>query len=303
MLDHLSSGDEIAQITHRLLDQADAYGRLPTPVDDLIAAADLFEPGESLLSDAAIADAPRHLRKAMRRLRAKAQALLDRKAREIHIHPDVQNDGQRRFKQLHEVAHGAFPWQDALAYADDHLTLSWTTKQMFEREANQGGAELLFQRERFAEMAQDYETAMASVVELSTRFGASIHASFRRYVETHQKPLAGLVLQTTPCQEDPVGYRRQEALNSEPWKELYGSVSGWPDVLSPPFTFVNLIEGLTTAGTRKCSLTYPDLNNEMTQLQIELLNTTYRVLVLIWPPRRERFKRRRVLVPSREWSD
>src|SRR5690349_21460334 len=68
VLEDLASGREIAHATERLLRIAEADGRLPTPVEDLMAAAELRQPEESVLSDSAISQAPAHLRKAMAKL-------------------------------------------------------------------------------------------------------------------------------------------------------------------------------------------------------------------------------------------
>lgn len=297
MLDDLASGPDIARHTERLLKRADVKDTLPTPVDDIVAAAKLEEPAESLLSESAISEAPAHIRAAMRKLRGKASAVLDRKAREIHLNPDIQHEGQRRFKKTHEVTHHILPWQEELAYADDNMTLSWKTRKEFEREANQGGAELLFQRELFQSMAADYGIGFAAVVELADMFGASYHSSFRRYVETHKQPMAGLVLDASPCQRDPVGYRRQEAVHSAAWTERYSSA--WPRVLCPqPYTFVNEVPRVHEVKPPRCTLAYPNLNHESTELQAELFSNTYRVFVLVWVARRERLKRKRVIVPA-----
>ena len=207
MLDDLDSGAEIARRTEKLLRAADADDRLPTPVEDIVTAAELEEAKESWLSESALADVPEYLARKIRKLRGKAHAALDRKTREIHISPDIDHDGQRRFKTLHEVLHHILSWQQDVAYADDGMTLSWSTRVKFEQEANQGGAELLFQRELFQAMAADYEVGFPAIVELSQMFGSSIHASFRRYVETHKRPMAGVVLNKVPCQVDPLGYK------------------------------------------------------------------------------------------------
>ncbi len=213
MLQDLESAEDIVEATEQLLDKAGARGRLPTPVDDIVAAARLEEPKESLLSDSVLSRAPEHLRVAMTRVRSKVLAILDRKAREVHLNPTVvDNPGQRNFKRLHEVSHDIFPWQTKLAYADDDLTLRWSTEILFEQEANQGAAELLFQRELFRQMAADYEIGCGVAVELAEKLGASIHATFRRYVETHRASLAGLVLEPSPRTIEPLSYRRRESL-------------------------------------------------------------------------------------------
>lgn len=298
MLDDLDSGRDIARHTEDLLRRADAAGRLPTPVEDIIAAAGLEEPADSLLSDSALAGVPEHLAAAMRKVRGKLHAVLDRRAREIHINPDVAIDGQRRFKQLHEVTHDILPWQGELAYADDAMTLSWRTHKRFEREANQGGAELLFQRELFTQMANDHKIGFPAVLELANQFGASYHASFRRYVETHRAPMAGLVLERSPCSREPVAYRRKEAVNSKSWAERYEPVRMWPDIIAtPPYSFVSSIASLGDDEQRS-AMTYPDLNSQPTTLQVEMWSNTYKVFVLIWVAQRERLKRRPgIIVP------
>lgn len=299
MLDDLDSGGDIARRTEKLLRAADADGRLPTPVEDIVTAAKLEEAAESWLSESALAGVPDYLAKKMRKLRGKAHAALDRKTREIHISPDIEHDGQRRFKTLHEVTHDILPWQEDVAYADDGMTLSWSTRTKFEQEANQGGAELLFQRELFETMAADYEVGFPAIVELSERFGASIHASFRRFVETHKHPMAGLVLDKSPCDADPVSHRRREGVGSVAWVERYDRPASWPKVLrGQPYSFINDIKHINTFIRPRPTMTYPDLNSEPTELRVELFSNSYKVFVLIWVPRRERLKRKRVIVPS-----
>ncbi len=297
MLEDLDSGAEIARSVERLLRAADAYERLPTPVDDIVAAAELQKAEESWLSESALAGVPDYLAKKISRLKGRVHAALDRKTREIHISPEIEHDSQRRFKTLHEVGHHILDWQQDAGYADDQHTLSWRTHVTFEQEANQCGAELLFKRERFQNMADDYAVGFPAVIELAWQVGASIHASFRRYVETHRQPMAGLVLSTKPCQADPLGYKRREAISSPSWSERYDAPAGWPPVLyAQPYSFVEDI-GLA-AWTPRPTMTYPNLNNEPTELRVELFSNSYSVFVLMWVPRRERFKRKRIIAPA-----
>lgn len=186
MLEDLESAAQIRRLTDRLLRSADGYDRFPTPVADILAARDLTEPALSILSPQMIAQAPKHLRAALARVSGKAYALLDRREREVHVNPQTDLAGQKAFKRLHEVSHDLFPWQhidngtEVEGFADDRLTLSRATNILFEREANQGAAELLFQRDRFEQMAAEYEVGVAAIVELAEKFGSSRHAAFRR---------------------------------------------------------------------------------------------------------------------------
>jgi Zn-dependent peptidase ImmA (M78 family) len=298
MLNDLDSGPDIARHTEKLLRRADAGGRLPTPVEDIIVAAKLVEPKESLLSDSALRDVPEHLARKIRKLRFKAHAVLDRKTREIHISPDIAHDGQRRFKRCHEVTHAVLPWQQDTAYADDAVTLSWSARQLFEQEANQGGAELLFQRHLYQDMAADYPVGLEAIIELADKFGSSYHASFRRFIETHRGRVAGLVLERSPCSASPLAYRRKEGINSSTWTERYDRASEWPKLIcAAPYAFVGGIPDLTDLPVRS-ALPYPNINSEPTTLQVELWSNSYRVFVLLWVSQRERFKRKRIIIPS-----
>jgi hypothetical protein len=148
--------------------------------------------------------------------KGKVHAVLDRRTREVHINPELDLVGQRAYKRLHETSHDLFTWQHVsdgkTGFADDEMTLSPKTTILFEREANQGAAELLFQRERFADIAKDYAVSCAAVLELADMFGSSRHAAFRRYVETHRGSVSGVVLGRGPCDRDPLTFRRREAI-------------------------------------------------------------------------------------------
>src|SRR5665811_2355109 len=116
---NLDSRLEIAETAEGLLRRADALGRLPTPVDDLVAAARLTEPEESLLSTSVLQSAPAHLRDAMARLTGRVRGLVDRRALEVHLSPEITHEARRNFIRLHEIGHHILPWQHDLGYADD----------------------------------------------------------------------------------------------------------------------------------------------------------------------------------------
>lgn len=301
MLEDLPSHDDIARLTDRLLRQADAYGRLPTPVADILAAAELVEAPQTFLSTSSIAGAPAHLRGILSRISGKVHAVLDRRTREVHVNPATDLAGQRAFKRLHETSHDLFTWQHVddghNGFGDDLWTLSPKTHILFEREANQGAAELLFQRDRFASIASDYGVSSGAVIELAERFGSSIHAAFRRYVETHRGAVAGVVLGPRPCQREPLGFARKEAICSDSWRTRFEDPNVWPRVLrADPFAFVDQARACAGFGPLTGEWRYVDRNNEMKTLKVEAMSNTYRTFVLVWLPQRERFKRRRILV-------
>jgi hypothetical protein len=199
--------------------------------------------------------------------------------------------------------HDLFPWQhiDAgrVGFADNDMTLSPKTTILFEREANQGAAELLFQRERFAQMATEYEVGCAAVLDLANLFGSSRHAAFRRYVEAHRGVVAGVVLDNRPCEREPLAFRRREAMCSKAWRERFEDPTIWPRVLrTDPFSFVEQARACIALGPPKGEWKYPDRNNEVTTLKVEAMSNSYRTFVLVWLPRRELFKRRRVIADA-----
>ena len=121
--------------TRILLRRADVTGQFPTPVDHILASAGLSQPKNSLFSRTVIAEAPEHLRHAIRRLSGPLRGLLDRKAQEVHIDPSISNAGHAAFIKLHESTHNILPWQHDLAYADDVGTLSLSVRARHEQEA------------------------------------------------------------------------------------------------------------------------------------------------------------------------
>jgi Zn-dependent peptidase ImmA (M78 family) len=294
MLEDLPAADEITKHVDRLLRQADAYGRYPTPVDDLVQAARLQRSDDYVLDESLISKAPLALRGLLRSARHKIQGLLDRRARVIHVSPTLDNEGKQRFVLLHETSHGIIPHQRDLLYADDNETLSPATNLMFEREANQAAAELLFQRNDFAKTAAQFEISLDTVRYLAQHYGSSFHAALRRYAETHAEALAVLVLGPTPVRQDPATWRRYEALASPAWTIRFGRPT-WPTRMTAdrhPFL-------LGLDGIHADEHTLRDGQGVSTAIQVETTQTPYRSFVLLWlPGRRRLIGRRKVIVPA-----
>lgn len=294
-----STPDEGAIESHArgLLRRAGVRGQFPTPVRDIVAAAGLKQPDQSFLADPWLNEAPRHVQKAIRRLRGRVRAVLDRKAREVHVDPTMQNQGRVAFHTLHEVTHDILPWQRALAYADDDAILSPEIKVLFEREANIGASFLLFQGSHFRGLVRDYEIGMASILALAQTVGASGHATFRRFVKVHAAAMTGIVLDLSPCSQNPVGYQRREVVASQAWIRKFGHIQ-WPSVLwEQPFSFVGHGEAAShSVHPISTSFVLADLHNRPTDLNVEVYSNQYNLFVLIWTPRQQFMKRRGVIL-------
>lgn len=291
MLDDLESAGEIDKQVDRLLRAADAYGRYPTPVDDIVAAAKLTQADDYVLDDLKIAQAPAYLRSLLRSARQKIQGLVDRRERVVHIAPNIEHDAKRRFVTLHETTHSILPHQQDLIYADTHETLSPNTKRLFEREANQGAAELLFQRTHFTRDAIDHEIGVAAVWLLAQRYGASFHAALRRYAECHDAAIAAIVFDHKPLALTPKTWKREETMATRAWLDRFGPIK-WPsrmDAASHP-----LVAALDFT-IEEIAIT--DITGTSAKVRIQTESNSYKRFALLWiPPRRKLIKPRRVSI-------
>lgn len=279
MLEDLESADAITEQVTRLLRAADAGDRLPTPVDDIVAAAGLDRTDEVMLSDSMIKRAPKEMRRLLRAAQRKVVGVLDRRERVIQIAADG-TEGRRRFVTCHEVAHHSFPWQaDLVVLGDNSLTLSPQVTDLFEQEANQGAAELLFQQHLLKRVARDYPTEITTPIQLAQLFGASIHATFRRWVESVDATAFGLVLDPNVSAN---GRKRYEQLLTAKWQERFGP-GGFPQFIATslfPFAAPDATNG---------TLHLIDQSSTPVELRCEIFDTPYRRFVLLWLPKRESF--------------
>jgi Zn-dependent peptidase ImmA (M78 family) len=292
MLSDLEAADDISKRVDRLLRAADAYGRFPTPVDDIVAAAQLTFADDYVLDESAIRKAPAYLRGLLRSAKNKIQGLVDRRAKVVHISPTIEHAGKRRFVALHETTHQILPHQRDLLYADDHETLSPTTNRLFEQEANQGAAEMLFQRHTFSRDAADMEISTAAIWALAERYGSSFHAAVRRYAETHPGAIAAIVLDRTPATSEPPMWVRHECVSTAAWTSTFGPAR-WPRVMNAykyPF-----LAAITNSGLGEVRLS--DMRGATHQVRVDSCQTPYRTFVLLWQPRsRHLLPRRKVVI-------
>jgi hypothetical protein len=187
---------EVRRSARLLLRRADALGRFPTPVNELVEAAGLVVEREAILDHKWI---DRTYKKLSGRVKIAAQKLvgvLDVPDRRIHLAVNV-HPSKQVFVKLHETGHGFLPHQRALfeVIADSDQELDHFTQDIFEREANNFACEVLFQLDRFADDARDCEFGIRTVLQLSKRYGASVYASLRRYVTTSSRACAIVVFE------------------------------------------------------------------------------------------------------------
>ena len=247
-LKHKDDFSDAARYAQAILKKAGVGDRLPTPVDDIVACADLVVSGDVDLS-------PRHFaaiaksKNLLLSILAKVRGLVDLRENVILLDPNC-TAGKKNFVKLHEVGHKVLPWQQqSLLYIDDDVTLDPETKERYEREASFFASEVLFQGGRFDREARDLPLEINSAIHLSRRYGSSIHAALRRFVRTNHRACALIVVE----QEDPqrAGLTaRLHVRNTELSQRFIKTVGAvdWPEYLPESFPATPLIR----AGRRWC---------------------------------------------------
>jgi hypothetical protein len=288
---------EIRDVARALLRKADACERLPTPVDDIIDGAGLLEPDDYVLSEGKISQAPLELRKLLRTAGRKIRGALDRRERVLYVSPAIEVPAQRQFVRCHEAMHDALPWQrDLLVLGDTNKTLAPDVELLFEREANQGGAELLFQLDLLSRVARDYPTDITTPIALADMFGASKHATFRRWIEDHPHSVCGLVLAPDPVSTTPLTFRRFEVVESQAWRRRFGANRFPVRLAASDHPFVSSL-GAPWLGKIDTSWGMPDRDGETTTLRVQSFCNSYRTFVLLWLASKEGFVARHRVRP------
>ncbi len=173
---------DIARISERALQLADAAGIFPTPLEAVRHVSGITELIDisGLPNDIAVRH-PKFLKRLLGAYVFRSEtAFVDLS----------QPDGRARFTEAHEIGHKIIPWHREAFYTDDDTHLIPSTRELLEQEANYAAARLLFQGHRFHERALQYETSIKTPVRLAPDLGASFHATIWYYVEHHPDPLA-----------------------------------------------------------------------------------------------------------------
>jgi hypothetical protein len=288
VLSDLKSATDIDRAVRALLHKADIDDRLPTPVDELVHAAELITADDYVLSESKIRQAPKALRRYLRGAKRKILGVLDRRERLIHVSDDIEDPNKKRFVTCHETTHHILPWQrDLIVLGDTSKTLSPSIDLSFDREANQGAAELLFQRDLLARIGREHPVDISTVGALATMFGASFRSTFRRWIETHpDTTAAGLVLDPTPTARHPAAFRRFELNESSGWRERYGRRRFPQNVTALELPFLaNLAEPARLDVDTE--LVLADRDGVQSVLRVQSNTTRHNIFVLIWAPGKE----------------
>jgi Zn-dependent peptidase ImmA (M78 family) len=275
----------VQKYADRLLREASALGRFPTPVDDLLAAAKLTIVDDEVLNESVLRQFVKKAKAGIATIKSalskvlglfecyEGLVLIDRNAPKPRV----------PFLKLHEAGHGTLPHQrNAYRLVHDcEKTLDAEISDLFEREANVFSSEVLFQGDVFSNEAHGQHFGIKVPMKLARKFGASNYAAFRRYVITN--PCACCVVVLEPSVRDDEGGFTAEVrrvVMSKSFERIYdGQVlcSGVTD--SHPLGPIVPLNGRRMCSERDIVLI--DRNRDERICIAEAFNTTHQTLVLI----------------------
>jgi len=271
----------------KLLDRASAWDRFPTPVEDILAAAKLDLTRHSIFDpDAIISYIQGKAAKAINNLKSaisKVLGIYDANDRNIHI-DDKVTKGKQNFLKLHETGHHEIETHRIYRlFQDCEKTLDPEIADLFEREANNFARFTLFQGDCYGRLAADCEFSIKTPIKLAQKFGASIYSSAREFARKNHRSCVVYVL-------EPIEYifgsgaralvRRIEP--SPSFEEQFGCPEDSVITLDHP---LGTVLPIGRKMTRPVSLTMTDRNGDQHECIAEAFDTTWNVLILLYPIR------------------
>ncbi len=276
----------VEERARKLLDRASAWGTLPTPIEDILAAARLevapssaFDPARIL---AFIKDKTAEAARLVKSALSKVFGIYDGEDRVIHI-DDTVTESKQRFLKLHETGHHELPTHRKFFrfFQDCEKTLAPETADLFEREANNFARFALFQGDTYARMAADCRFEIKTPIKLAQKFKASVYASAREYARTNPRACVVYVLEPIEFVQGRGAQASVRRIEPSPgFVRQFGK---------PSETLITLDHRLGPLlpihrkMTRPQSLPLTDLNGDDHECIGEAFDTTHNVLILLYP--------------------
>lgn len=272
-----------------LLDRASGWGRYPTPVGDILSAANLrvadkqaFDPAGLI---AFMAEKGRQAAALVKSALTKVFGIYDAGDQIIHIDGSV-NGSKQTFLKLHEAGHHELPAHRRLFrfFQDCEKTLSPEIADLFEREANNFARFALFQGDGFAKIAAESELTVKVPMRLATKFGASVYASAREFARTNHRDCLVVVL--NPIEYCPGVGIRAAVRRIEPSPSFRRKFS----VPSADYITLDHVLGIALPSGRQRvvkprSLALRDRNGDAHECLAEAFDTKRNIIILLYPIR------------------
>lgn len=285
----LSSSEllKVETIAKNLLHRSDAWGTVPLPLEDILAAAKLKVAPYSIFDPrsikAYVAAKGNQVAKTIKSALGKIFGILDASEEIIHI-DDSLTPGKQLFLTLHETGHFELPHQRKLFrfFEDSEQELEPSIADQFEREANNFARFVMFNGEAFKQRAADMPLAFASIKKLQSQFKTSMYASIREYARTHHQVCFVAALEPAEVRHAlglcaPV--RRVEVSSS--YEQMFGRPQ--TTLITPGHALWPLVPLGGRRVTRPTTFILTDLNGDQHEFIGEALDTTFNILLFACP--------------------
>jgi hypothetical protein len=273
-------------VARRALDRASGWGVFPTPIGTILDAANIkvapanaFDPRR--IMEYLVGKAERTA-EVIKSAIAKVLGICDADDGLIHVDHTVR-ESKQNFLKLHEAGHLELPTHRKIyrIFQDCEKTLEPDVAHLFEREANNFARFVLFQGDGYRAMAADHALAIKTPMKLASKFGASVYASCREFARTNHRACAIYVL-------EPISHSMAAGLSAEvrrievsPSFELrFGRPTDIVITLRHPLGRILPVGRRMTKAT---TISMTDRNGHAHECLAEAFDTTFNVLILIYP--------------------
>ncbi len=202
----------------------------------------------------------------------------------IHIDSSV-TESKQNFLKLHETAHHDIPTHRKTFrfFQDCEKTLAPEIADQFEREANNFARFAIFQGDAYMRMAADCAFEIKTPIKLAKKFGASVYASAREFARTNHRACVVYVLERIEFVEGQGARARVRRIEPSPSFEMqFGCPS---DIIITLDHFLGAVLPIGRKMTRPVSLPMIDRNGTTHECVAEAFDTTYNILILLYPVR------------------
>jgi Zn-dependent peptidase ImmA (M78 family) len=280
---HLSTAHDIENIVLEYLQRSNSIGVFPTPVKKILEYSNLhFEKDIDLsrIDDVFFENYSYETKIQFLNSFGLVRGFLDRKDGKIYLDKS-QNKNRQNFVLLHEIGHGVLPWQNLVyEFLDNDSSLDENTILEFEHEANYFASSILFQAHIFQEEAQKLMFGLKSALSLSKKFGASTHATLRKYVETSALRCGLLVLENITKKGIRPSCTKKDLFLSNPFTSTFGDLN-IPDEFGYTWAFTkDYYFGKKYHEIGEINL---ETHNGNVDFRYHFFNNTFNAFVLLFP--------------------
>ena len=290
---------DIEKISYEILKGSKSFDVFPTPINQIISYTELIVSKEidvSKIHSEYFSKATDALRRAL----SKVRGVLDRRERTINLDLS-QKKPKLGFIQLHEVGHDVLPWQNKIhdILDDDDDSLNPETHEDFEAEASFFASATLFQNDRFLSELDKLSLEIESPMYLAKLFGASVHASLRRYVEYSKNKCALVVLENISINGSPVKCRLRDKFQSEKFSKTFGDLN-FPIELGYTWPFVQ--DYYHNRRVKKNGAITLLTKNGNVDFTYHFFNNSYNAFVFLFPHGEKKSSRTKIIITDNRRS-